>query len=240
MQIYANPARFLKIANAILPWCWTLTAILFAAGLYGALVTTPADYQQGETVRIMYLHVPASWMGLFVYGLMALLSAIAYIFKHPLADAAAKAAAPLGAVFCFLALATGSIWGKPMWGTWWTWDARVTSMFILLLLYLGYIAIWHTVEDPHRAAPLARIVALVGALILPVIKFSVDWWNTLHQPASVFRMGGPTIDTSMLPTLFIMALAYTTLFVALHLTATRSEIALRKQRNQRLSEIGQR
>jgi heme exporter protein C len=240
MQIYANPVRFLKIANAVLPWTWALSAILFGFGLYGALVTTPADYQQGETVRIMYLHVPAAWMALFVYAVMAVLSASAYIFKHPLADAAAKAAAPIGAVFCFLALATGSIWGKPMWGTWWTWDARVTSMFILFLLYLGYIAIWQSVEDPHRAAPLARIVALVGALVLPVIKFSVDWWNTLHQPASVFRAGGPTIDRSMLPTLFIMALAYTVLFVAMHLTATRSEINLRKLRSQRLSSIGRR
>jgi heme exporter protein C len=238
MQVFANPARFLKIANALIPWAWAVAIILLLVGLYGALVTSPADYQQGETARIMFIHVPAAWMALFVYGLMALLSAIALIFRHPLADASAKAAAPLGAAFCFLALATGSIWGKPMWGTWWVWDARLTSMFVLMLLYFGYIAIWQAVDDPHRAAPLARIVALVGAINVPIVKFSVDWWNTLHQPASVFRVGGPKIDGSMLWPLLVMGLAYTALFLALHLTATRSEIAARKLRSVRMSEIG--
>jgi heme exporter protein C len=237
MQIFANPARFLAIVNRILPWCWGLTVILLAAGLYGALITSPADYQQGETVRIMFIHVPAAWLALFAYGLMAVLSAIAMIFRHPLADASAKVAAPIGAVFCFLALATGSLWGKPMWGTWWVWDARLTSMFVLMLLYLGYMAIWQAVDDPHRAAPLARIVALVGAVNLPIIKYSVNWWNTLHQPASVFRMGGPTIDKSMLWPLLVMALAYTMLFVCLHLTATRAEIIERKLRTQRLQTM---
>jgi heme exporter protein C len=240
MQFLANPARFLKIANAILPFSWAATAILFAVGLYGALVTSPADYQQGETVRIMFIHVPAAWLALFAYGLMALLSAIALIFRHPLADASAKAAAPIGAVFCFLALLTGSLWGKPMWGTWWVWDARLTSMFVLMLLYLGYIAVWQAIDDPHRAAPLARIIALVGAINLPIIKFSVNWWNTLHQPASIMRMKGPSIDGSMLWPLLTMALAYTLLFVSLHLTATRAEISLRKLRSLRLSEIGSR
>ncbi len=237
MQKFANPAIFLRLANAMLPWLWTLTAALFAVGLYGALVASPADYQQGETVRIMYLHVPAAWIGMFAYGFMAVASAVALIFRHPLADAAAKSAAPIGAVFCFLALATGSIWGKPMWGTWWVWDARLTSMFILMLLYLGYIAIWQAIDDPHLAATLARIVALVGSIILPIIKFSVDWWNTLHQPASVIRMDGSTIDKSMLWVLLVMGLAYTTLFVTLLLVAMRSEIAARKVRALRLSEI---
>ena len=237
MQKFANPAVFLKLANAVLPIVWVVTIVLFAFGLYGALVTSPADYQQGETVRIMYLHVPAAWIGMFAYGFMAVASAMALIFRHPLADMAAKSAAPLGAVFCFLALATGSIWGKPMWGTWWVWDARLTSMFILMLLYLGYIAIWQAIEEPHLAAAIARIVALVGSIILPIIKFSVDWWNTLHQPASVIRMDGSTIDKSMLWVLLIMALAYTTLFIALLLTSMRSEIAARKLRTLRLSEI---
>jgi len=237
MQKFANPTVFLKLANAVLPIVWVVTIVLFAFGLYGALVTSPADYQQGETVRIMYLHVPAAWIGLFAYGFMAVASAMALIFRHPLADMAAKSAAPLGAVFCFLALATGSIWGKPMWGTWWVWDARLTSMFILMLLYLGYIAIWQAIEEPHLAAAIARIVALVGSIILPIIKFSVDWWNTLHQPASVIRMDGSTIDKSMLWVLLIMALAYTTLFIALLLTSMRSEIAARKLRTLRLSEI---
>ena len=238
MQKYANPTRFLKLARAVLPWLWGLTALLFAVGLYGALITSPADYQQGETVRMMYVHVPASWMALFVYGVMALASAVALIFRHPLADAAAKTAAPLGAVFCFLALATGSLWGKPMWGTWWVWDARLTSMFVLMLLYLGYIAVWRSIDEPLRAAGIARIVALVGAINLPIIKFSVNWWNTLHQPASVLKVGGPSIDHSMLWPLLVMALAYTVLFLALHLVAMRSEISMRKLRAARLQEIG--
>src|SRR6476619_5952704 len=155
MQKFANPARFLKLAQVVLPPIWLLTAVAFAVGLYLALVTAPPDYQQGETVRIMYVHVPAAWMALFVYSVMALASAIALIFRHPLADVAAKTAAPIGAVFCFLSLATGSLWGKPMWGAWWVWDARLTSMFVLFLLYLGYIAVWHAIDDPTRAARVA-------------------------------------------------------------------------------------
>ena len=240
MQYLANPTRFLKLANAILPTVWVIAALLFAAGLYGAIFASPPDYQQGETVRIMYVHVPAAWMALFVYSVMALASAIALIFRHPLADAAAKAAAPIGAVFCFLALATGSLWGKPMWGAWWVWDARLTSMFVLMLLYLGYMAIWAAIDEPHRAAMIARIVALVGFVNVPIIKFSVDWWNSLHQPASVFRMGGPTIDKSMLWPLLVMGLAYTFLFLALHLVSIRAEIAARKIRQIHISEIGDR
>ena len=237
MQRFANPHVFVKLASALLPYVWVATAVLFAIGLYGALVTSPPDYQQGETVRIIYVHVPASWLALMIYSLMAVFSAVALIFRHPLADAAAKSAAPIGAVFCFLALFTGSVWAKPMWGTWWVWDARTTSMFVLLLLYLGYIAIWRAIDDPHRAASIAAIVALVGAINVPIVKYSVDWWNTLHQPASVFRMGGSTIDKSMLWPLLVMALAYTMLFVALHLVALRGEIALRKIRSKRLVEM---
>ena len=237
MQKFANPTVFLKLANTVLPYLWVLTAMLFALGLYGAFVTSPADYQQGETVRIMYIHVPAAWIAMYAYGLMAVASAIAIIFRHPLADAAAKTAAPLGAVFCVLGLATGSIWGKPTWGTWWVWDARITSMFILLLLYVGYMAIWRAIEEPNLAAAIARIVALVGSVILPVIKYSVEYCNTLHQPASILKIGGPTIDKSMLWVLLVMALAYTCLFLALHLVSLRTEIATRKLRSLRLAEI---
>jgi heme exporter protein C len=240
MQYLANPTRFLKIANAVLPYVWAVTIALFAVGLYGALVVSPADYQQGETVRIMYVHVPAAWMALLVYSVMALASAIAVIFRHPLADVAAKTAAPIGAVFCFLSLATGSLWGKPMWGAWWVWDARLTSMFVLMLLYVGYMAIWSAIEEPHRAAMVARIVALVGFVNVPIVKFSVDWWNSLHQPASVFRMDGPTIDASMLWPLLVMALAYSFLFLALHLVSIRAEIAARKIRQIHIAEIGER
>lgn len=239
MQYLANPARFLNIANAVLPWAWGIFLLLLAIGLFGA-ATAPADYQQGETVRIMYVHVPAAWMALLVYSVMALASVIAIVFRHPLADAAAKAAAPIGAVFCFLALATGSLWGKPMWGAWWVWDARLTSMFVLFLLYLGYMAVWQAIDEPHRAAMVARVVALVGAVNVPIVKFSVTWWNSLHQPASVFRMDGPTISAPMLWPLLVMGLAYMFLFLALHLTSIRSEIAARKLRQIRLAEIGER
>jgi heme exporter protein C len=188
----------------------------------------------------MYVHVPSASLALFVYVLMALASAMALIFRHPLADAAAKAAAPLGAAFCFLALATGSIWGKPMWGTWWVWDARLTSMFVLMLLYLGYIAVWRSVEDPHRAATLARIVALVGVINIPIVKFSVDWWNTLHQPASILRKNGPAIHESLLWPLGLMFLAFTLLFISTHLLALKNEVRDRKIRAERLKTIGHR
>jgi heme exporter protein C len=238
MQYLANPARFLAVANRVIPVTWIATGVLLAIGLYGAF-TAPADYQQGETVRIMYVHVPAAWLALMVYTVMALASAIAIIFRHPLADAAAKVAAPIGAVFCFLALATGSMWGKPMWGAWWVWDARLTSMFVLLLLYIGYMAIWQAIDEPHRAAMVARIVALVGVINIPIVKFSVDWWNSLHQPASVFRADGPTIAWPMLWPLLAMGSAYTFLFLTLHLVALRGEIAARKIRAIRIAEIGE-
>ncbi|MBL8789047.1 MAG: heme ABC transporter permease [Rhizobiales bacterium] len=238
MQILANPNLFMRIARKVIPWAWAATALTLGPGLYLALFSSPADYQQGETVRIMYVHVPAAWMALFVYVMMAVASAVALVFRHPLADAAAKAAAPMGAAFCFLSLATGSIWGKPMWGTWWVWDARLTSMFVLMLLYLGYLAVWKAFDDPHRAAGLARVVALVGVINIPIVKFSVDWWNTLHQPASVVKMDGPAIDPAMLWPLLLMALGYTFFFIALHLVAIGNEITARKIRTARLKAIG--
>ena len=240
MQQFANPTLFLSLANRALPYIWAVTIILFCVGLFGALVTSPPDYQQGETVRIMFVHVPAAWLAMLVYSLMALASAIAIIFRHPLADVAAKTAAPIGAVFCFLALATGSLWGKPMWGAWWVWDARLTSMFVLFLLYVGYISIWQAIEEPGRAALIARIVALVGFINIPIIKFSVDWWNSLHQSSSVFKMGGPSIDASMLWPLLVMGLAYTSLFLGLHLVSMRSEITARKLRSLQIAKSGDR
>jgi heme exporter protein C len=239
MQQFANPTRFLSLANKALSAIWAVTIILFALGLYGALVSAPPDYQQGETVRIMFVHVPAAWLAMLVYTVMALASAVALIFPHPQADVAAKAAAPNGAVFCFLALATGSLWGKPMWGAWWVWDARLTSMFVLFLLYVGYIAIWQAIEEPTRAAMIARIVALVGFINIPIVKFSVDWWNSLHQPASVFKVGGPSIAMSILWPLLVMGLAYSFLFVALQLMSIRSEIAARKLRNLQIARSGE-
>jgi heme exporter protein C len=240
MQIFANPNRFFQIADRVMPALWVSTIAAFGVALYFAFFNSPPDYQQGETVRIMYVHVPSASLALFIYVLMAIASAMALIFRHPLADAAAKAAAPLGAAFCFLALVTGSIWGKPMWGTWWVWDARLTSMFVLMLLYLGYIAIWRAFDDPHRAASLARIVALVGVINIPIVKFSVNWWNTLHQPASIVRMGGPTIDKSILWPLGLMFLAFTLLFITAHLVALKNEVRARKIRAEKLKRMGAR
>ncbi|CAN5382128.1 heme ABC transporter permease [soil metagenome] len=240
MQRFANPTLFLAFARRVLPLLWVATILVLAIGLVWSLFIAPADYQQGETVRIMYVHVPAAWMALLIYTVMALASAVALIFRHPLADMAAKAAAPIGAVFCFLSLATGSIWGKPMWGTWWEWDARLTSMFVLFLLYLGYIAVWRAIEDPHRAASIARIVAIAGFINIPIVKFSVEWWKTLHQPASVFRLDGPTIDPSLLWPLLVMGAAYLLLFLSLHLVALRSEVTERKIRQMRIAEAQRR
>ncbi|WP_395665702.1 heme ABC transporter permease [Methylocella sp.] len=230
MRNYANPSNFLQLAGAAAPVIAGLTALAFAAGLYLAFFVAPADYQQGETVRIMYLHVPAAWMSLFVYAVMTSAALGTLVWRHPLADAAQKAAAPLGAGFTFLCLVTGSLWGKPMWGAWWVWDARLTSVLVLFLIYLALIALWRTIDDPGRAARAAAIFTLVGAVNIPIIKFSVDWWNTLHQPASVFRLGGPAIAPSMLWPLLAMAVAFTLLFLTLHLLAIRNEILRRRLR----------
>jgi heme exporter protein C len=223
----ANPTVFLDLTRRILPWLATATAALLVVGLTLAFLAPP-DYQQGETAKIMYLHVPAAWMGTFVYGVMTLAALGTLVWRHPLADAAQKAAAPLGAGFTFICLVTGSLWGKPMWGTYWVWDARLTSVLVLFLIYLGIIALWRAIEDPGRAARAVAILTLVGVVNLPIIKFSVEWWNTLHQPASVFRLGGPTIAPSLLWPLLVMALAFTFLFLTLHLMAIRNEILRRR------------
>jgi heme exporter protein C len=223
----ANPTRFLGFAGRILPWLWGTALLILAGGLYLSF-TAPADFQQGITVRIMYIHVPFAWLSMLCYTLMAASALGTLVWRHPLADVALKSAAPIGATFTALALITGSIWGKPMWGTWWVWDARLTSVFVLFLMYLGVIALTRALDDPGRAAWAAAVITLVGFVNVPIIKFSVDWWNTLHQPASVFRLDGPTIDTSMLVPLLMMAVGFTILFFALHLTAMRTEILHRR------------
>jgi heme exporter protein C len=228
MWKYANPTYFLPLVARVLPWTAGLTAILLGVGLYLTFFVAPADYQQGDTVRIMYIHVPAAWLSVFCYMTMAASALGTLVWRHPLADAAQKAAAPIGAAFTFICLVTGSLWGKPMWGTWWVWDARLTSVLVLLLIYLGLIALWQTIEEQGRAARAAAILTLIGVVNIPIIKFSVDWWNTLHQPASVFRMGGPTIHPSMLWPLMIMAVGFTMLFITLHLMGTRNEILRRR------------
>jgi len=231
MHRFANPTRFMRYSAVILPWAAWSTAALIAIGLYLALFVAPPDYQQGESVRIMFVHVPSAWMALFVYTSMAVASAMALIWKHPLSDIAARASAPIGACFTFMALATGSLWGKPMWGAWWVWDARLTSMLVLLFLYLGYMALVDAFDDPARGAKAAAILALVGFVNVPIIKFSVDWWNTLHQPASVVKIGGPSIHLSMLAPLLIMVVGFTTFYVAVLIMRMRTEIVTAKLRS---------
>ena len=214
----------MRLSAALMPWLLGTTVILVGAGLYLALFSSPPDYQQGETVRIMYVHVPAAWMALFGYTVMAVSAATGLIWRHPVADVAARAAAPIGACFTFLALLTGALWGKPMWGTWWVWDARLTSVLILFFLYLGYMALNNAFDDPARGAKASAILAIVGFINVPVIKFSVDWWNTLHQPASIVRMDGPKIDPSMLWPLLLMIGGFSTYFGWLLLVRMRTEL----------------
>ena len=231
----ANPARFMRLSAKAVPWCsWTAVLVL-AVGLFWSLMVAPPDYQQGDTVRIMYVHVPAAWMALSVYLFVAVASAVALVWRHPLAEVAARAAAPIGAAFTFVCLATGSLWGRPMWCTWWVWDARLTSVLILFFLYLGYIALANAFDDPSRGGRAAAVLALVGVVNLPIIKFSVDWWNTLHQPASVMRIGGPRIDISMLAPLLIMALGFTLLFAVLLMVRMRTALNERRAMALRLN-----
>ena len=230
MRSVAKPTRFLSLADRLIPWLAALTFLLLGIGLYLSFFVAPPDYQQGETVKIMFIHVPAAWLAMFGYVLIAVAALGTLIWRHPLADVAAKTAAPIGATFTFIALVTGSLWGKPMWGTYWVWDARLTSVLVLFLLYLGLLALWQAIEEPGRAARAAAILALVGAVNVPIIHYSVVWWNTLHQPASVFRVGGPSIDPSLLAPLLVMALAFTLLFILLHLISMRAEILRRRVR----------
>lgn len=232
MWSLANPSNFMKLAQRLIPPLSFLTALCFGYGLYLSFFDSPPDYQQGEAVRIMYIHVPSAWLASLIYVSLILAALGTLVWRHPLADAAQKAAAPLGAGFTLICLVTGSLWGKPMWGTYWVWDARLTSVLVLFLLYLGLVALWWTIDDKSKAARLAAILTLVGAVNLPIIKYSVDWWNTLHQPASVLRLGGSTLDPAMLKALLVMALAFTLLFLILHMMAIRNEILARRVHRQ--------
>jgi heme exporter protein C len=223
MHRFANPTRFLKLISALQPWAMGISVLCLATGLYFALIVSPADYQQSETVRIMYVHVPASWMAMFCYSALAGASAAGLIWRHLTAFVVARATAPIGAAFTFLALATGSLWGKPMWGTWWVWDARLTSVLILLFLYLGFIALEGAFDDRSRGMRAAAILAIVGAVNVPIIKYSVDWWNTLHQPASVVKLDGPAIHSSMLTPLLLMAVGYTAFYFWVMFVRVRAE-----------------
>ena len=230
----ANPARFMRISGVALPWLGGVSLVVLVLGLFWSLILAPADYQQGESVRIMFIHVPSAWMALSVYLFVAVASAVALIWRHPLAEIAAQSAAPIGAAFTFVCLATGSLWGRPMWGTWWVWDARLTSVLVLFFLYLGYIALVNAFDDASRGGRAGSLLALVGIVNLPIIKFSVDWWNTLHQPASVLRLGGPAIDVSMLVPLLVMALGLTLFFGWLLLVRMRTALNERRLRALRI------
>lgn len=230
---FANPNRFLALARVLIPVFSLLAAALLGFGLWRGF-RVPPDYQQGETVRIMFIHVPSAWMALAVYTMMALSALGTLVWRHPLADVAAKAAAPIGAAFAFLCLFTGALWGRPMWGAYWVWDARLTSMLVLFLLYLGVLALWRAMDEPSQAGRAVAVLTLAGFINVPIVKFSVDWWSTLHQPASVFRLDGPTIHPVLLTPLLVCALGFLALFVALHLAAMRNEILRRRVRTMRM------
>ena len=236
-QKLANPTRFMELSGQLMPWFSGLAAVLLACGLYLTFFVAPPDYQQGETVKIMFVHVPSAWLAMAAYGLIGLSSFGLLVFRHPLADVAAKAAAPIGAAFTLLALITGALWGRPMWGAYWVWDARLTSVLILFFLYIGLIALRSSLEDEALAGRLTAVLGLAGLAILPVIRFSVDWWNTLHQPASVFRLSGPAIHSSILLPLLVMAAGFTALFVALLLKAMRNEILRRRVKALTIVEV---
>lgn len=227
---FANPGRFLRLAGALLPWVSAIGLILTVIGLYGGLFVAPADWQQGDAVRIMYVHVPAAWLASAGYMALALASAASLVWRHPLADLAAAEIAPVGAGFTAICLITGSLWGKPMWGAFWVWDARLTSVLVLFFLYLGHIALTRAFDTPERGYRAGAILALVGVINLPIIKFSVDWWNTLHQPASISLTGAPKMYIGMLWPLLFMALGASLIFAALVLARLSAAVMERRLR----------
>ena len=224
----SNPLRFQKLADKILPYALLLAILNFLLGLYFAFFQSPPDYLQGETVRIMYVHVPCAWLSLMIYGIMAVCSFISIVFKHTLADIISRSCAPIGACFTLATLMTGSIWGKPTWGTWWVWDARLTSELILFFIYIGHILISNAYEDKIKGDRNAAILTLLGIVNLPVIKWSVDWWNTLHQPASISKFSSPSIDIAMMTPLIFMSIAFLSFFTSLILLRIKGEILIRK------------
>ena len=208
-------------ADGYIPLLLSFTIITFFVGLYFSLIKSPADYIQGDSMRIMYIHVPSAWFSLMIYTLIALSSVFWFILRNPLLSLAGRSLAPIGAMFTFLALITGSIWGKPTWGTWWAWDARLTSMLILFFLYLAYILLWHSISNKDNASKIAAALGIIGFINIPIIKFSVDWWNTLHQPATISKLSTPSIDVSMLIPLLIMTLAFGLFLLSLFIIRIR-------------------
>ena len=236
---YAAPQTFYGLAGV----CWKPLALLALAlalaGMWVGFMVAPADAQQGEGYRIIFVHVPVSWMSMIIYLAMAFWGVVCLVFRARMAGMLSQALAPTGALFAFLSLWTGALWGKPMWGAWWVWDARLTSMFVLMLLYIGYMAIWAAIEEPHRAAMVARIVALVGFVNVPIVKFSVDWWNTLHQGASVSLTKSPTMASTMLWGMLIMSVAFWLYSIAAVLTRVRSVILERERNADWVRQLGE-
>ena len=232
----ANPTRYNKIAKLILPWLLVFTLLFLISGLYFGLIASPDDYVQGSAVRIMYVHVPSAWISLFAYLSLAICSIFFIIWRHPLADILARSISPVGCVFALLTLITGSIWGKPMWGTWWVWDARLTSMLVLFFFFLGHIALSNAFNRSERGSRPAALLAIIGSINLPIVKFSVDWWNTLHQPASILRTGGISIDQSMLIPLVLMTLSFHFYFFSI--VILRANLILKERKIEHLQILG--
>lgn len=233
----ASPKHFYRISGLLIPWLAAITAILLVVGLYLGLFVAPPDYQQGQSYRIIFVHVPSAWMSMFIYTFMAVLSAIYLIWNIKLADVMARSSAVLGASFTLLALATGSLWGKPMWGAWWVWDARLTSELILLFLYMGYIALVMAIEDVRTAARAGAVLILVGVVNIPIIHYSVEWWNTLHQGPTVTKLDKPSIHLSMLVPLLLMAGAFQFYYFTVVLMRARAELLGRERRSEWVREL---
>lgn len=225
---FSSPPHFYQLSSKMLPWLTVIFLLLLGAGLYGGLVLAPPDYQQGDSYRIIYIHVPSAWMSLFIYVVMAITGAISLVWRMKLAEVITISSAPIGASFTFIALFTGSLWGKPMWGTWWVWDARLTSELILLFLYLGVIGLYGAIDDKRVAAKAVAILALVGVVNIPIIHYSVEWWNTLHQGPTVTKMDKPSIHVSMLVPLLLMALAFKVYYIIALLQRARLELLQRE------------
>jgi len=240
VQRFSNPTRFMAWSGQILPWVTVFAAAVLAFGLYASFYLAPPDYQQGEMVRVMFIHVPSAWVAMIAYGTVFIASIGFLVWRHPLADVSAKAAVPLGAAFTLLTLVTGSLWGRPTWGTYWAWDPRLTSVLILFFLYLGLMALRNALEDEQLAAKLTAVLAIVGVLMLPIIRFSVEWWDSIHQNPSVVRAGGPSIHWSLLWPLLVMGLGFALMFLAMHLKAMRNEVLRRRILSTQRARAGQR
>jgi heme exporter protein C len=234
---YSSPATFYPLAGRLMPWFTVIAVILIGIGLYLSFFVAPTDYKQGEGYRIIFVHVPAAWMSMFIYLIMAFWAAMGLIFNTRLSAMMSQALAPTGAMFTFLALWTGAFWGKPMWGTWWVWDARLTSELILFFLYIGFIALQGAIDDTRRADRAGAILLLVGVVNIPIIYFSVKWWNTLHQGASISVTQGSSMASIMLNTMLIMALGFWAYTIAVALSRVRSIILEREKDSQWVREL---